>query len=84
MNSIPSPHPCAGEIKRRPEVETLLVTADNRTEVMKKVLNWLTVEGKIQSRGQKATPMIAEELHPVSRRDANPYSDGHQNNLDTS
>jgi nucleoside-triphosphatase THEP1 len=32
----------ADEIKRRPEVETLPVTRDNRTEVMKKVLNWLT------------------------------------------
>jgi hypothetical protein len=31
-----------GEIKRRPEVETLLVAGDRRTEVMKKVLNWLT------------------------------------------
>jgi nucleoside-triphosphatase THEP1 len=30
------------EIKRHPEVETLLVTRDNRNEVMKKVLNWLT------------------------------------------
>jgi nucleoside-triphosphatase len=37
-----NPHPFADEIKRRPEVETLLVTRDNRTEVMKKVLNWLT------------------------------------------
>jgi len=36
-----NPHPCAGEIKRRPEVETLLATRDNHTEVMKKVLNWL-------------------------------------------
>jgi nucleoside-triphosphatase len=36
-----NPHPFADEIKRRPEVETLLVTRDNRTEVMKKVLNWL-------------------------------------------
>jgi nucleoside-triphosphatase len=34
-------HPIADEIKRHPEVETLLVTRDNRTEVMKKVLNWL-------------------------------------------
>ena len=34
----------ASEIKRRPEVETLLVTRDNRTEVLKKVLNWL-IEG---------------------------------------
>jgi hypothetical protein len=31
----------ADEIKRHPEVETLLVTRDNRTEVMRKVLNWL-------------------------------------------
>jgi hypothetical protein len=31
----------ADEIKRLPEVETLLVIRDNRTEVMKKVINWL-------------------------------------------
>jgi nucleoside-triphosphatase THEP1 len=37
-----NPHPFADEIKCHPEVETLLVTRDNRTEVMKKVLNWLT------------------------------------------
>jgi nucleoside-triphosphatase THEP1 len=37
-----NPHPFADEIKRRPEVEVLLVTRDNRTEVMRKVLNWLT------------------------------------------
>ena len=36
-----NPHPFADEIKRHPEVETLLVTRDNRTEVMGKVLNWL-------------------------------------------
>jgi hypothetical protein len=36
-----NPHPFGGEIKRRPEVETLLVTRDKRPEVMKKVLNWL-------------------------------------------
>jgi hypothetical protein len=29
------------EIKRHPEVEVLLVARDNRTEVMKKVSNWL-------------------------------------------
>jgi len=34
-------HPFADEIKRHPEVETLLVTRDNRTQVMGKVLNWL-------------------------------------------
>jgi nucleoside-triphosphatase len=36
-----NPHPFADEIKRHPKVEVLLVTRDNRTEVMKKVLNWL-------------------------------------------
>jgi nucleoside-triphosphatase len=36
-----NPHPFADEIKRHPKVETLLVTRDNRTEVMKKILNWL-------------------------------------------
>jgi nucleoside-triphosphatase len=39
-----NPHPFADEIKRRLEVETLLVTRDNRTEVMIKVLSWLTEE----------------------------------------
>jgi len=34
-------HPFADEIKRHPEVATLLVTRDNRTEVMKKVWNCL-------------------------------------------
>jgi len=37
-----NPHPFADEIKRHPEVETLLVTRDNRRDVMRKVLNWLT------------------------------------------
>ena len=37
-----NPHPFADEIKSHPEVETLLVTRDNRTEVMGKVLTWLT------------------------------------------
>jgi nucleoside-triphosphatase len=37
-----NPHPFADEIKRRPEVETLMVTRDNRTEVMRKVLHCLT------------------------------------------
>jgi nucleoside-triphosphatase len=36
-----NPHPFADEIKRHPEVEMLLVTRDNRTEVMRKILNWL-------------------------------------------
>jgi len=28
---------------------------------------WLTVKGKVQKRGQKATSIIAEELYPLSR-----------------
>jgi nucleoside-triphosphatase THEP1 len=36
-----NPHPFADEIKRHPEVEVLLVTRDNRNEVIKKVLDWL-------------------------------------------
>jgi len=36
-----NPHPFADEIKRHPEVEVLLVTRDNRTEVMKRVLDWI-------------------------------------------
>jgi nucleoside-triphosphatase len=39
---ILSPHPFANEIKRHPEVEVLLVTRDNRPQVMNKVLDWLT------------------------------------------
>jgi len=35
-------HPFAGAIKRHPEIETLLMTGDNRTEVMRKILDWLT------------------------------------------
>jgi hypothetical protein len=35
-------HWSAGEIKRHPEVETLLVTGDSRAKVMRKVLNWPT------------------------------------------
>jgi nucleoside-triphosphatase len=37
-----SAHPFADEIKHHPEVEVLLVTRDNRTEVMGKILDWLT------------------------------------------
>jgi len=36
-----NPHPFADEIKRHHEVEVLLVTRDNRPQVMNKVLNWL-------------------------------------------
>jgi nucleoside-triphosphatase len=34
-------HPFADRIKRHPQAEVLLVTRDNRTEVMKKVLDWI-------------------------------------------
>jgi len=34
-------HPFADEIKRHPQAEVLLVTRDNRSEVMKKVLDWI-------------------------------------------
>jgi nucleoside-triphosphatase THEP1 len=37
-----NPHPCADEIKRRPEAEVLLVTGDSGAEVTKKGLHWLT------------------------------------------
>jgi nucleoside-triphosphatase len=37
-----SPHPFVDEIKRHPEVEALLVTRENRTDVLDRVLNWLT------------------------------------------
>jgi nucleoside-triphosphatase len=36
-----NPHPFADEVKRHPQVETLLLTRDNRSVVMSKVLDWL-------------------------------------------
>ena len=39
-----NPHPFADEIKRHPEVKTLLVTRDNRIDVMEKILNWLSAD----------------------------------------
>jgi nucleoside-triphosphatase len=36
-----SHHTFADDIKRHPQAEVLLVTSDNRTEVMKKVLDWI-------------------------------------------
>jgi len=52
-----SPHPFADEIKRHPAVETLLVTRDNRSEVMEKVLNWLMegVNRGLQSESSRPT-----------------------------
>ena len=44
LSSIMLNPPFADEIKRHPEVEVLLVTTDNRTEVMRKVLDWLMEE----------------------------------------
>ena len=37
-----NPHPLADQIKRHPEVDILLVTRDNRPQVMRRVLDWLT------------------------------------------
>lgn len=37
-----NPHPFADQIKRHPQVEVLLVTRDNHTEIMQKILDWLT------------------------------------------
>ena len=37
-------HPFADEIKRHPQVEVLLVNRDNRTDVMKKILDWITLQ----------------------------------------
>ncbi len=37
-----NPHPFADEIKRRHEVRTMLVTRDNRGDVMGEILDWLT------------------------------------------
>jgi nucleoside-triphosphatase len=34
-------HPFADEIKRHPQAEVLLVTRDNRSDVMKKILDWI-------------------------------------------
>jgi len=36
-----SPHPFADEVKRRPEVRTLVVSGINRNEVLKDILAWL-------------------------------------------
>jgi len=36
---MPNLHPFAHEIKRHPEVKTLLVARDNRTEIRRKALD---------------------------------------------
>jgi len=36
-----NPHPFADQIKRQPEVQTLTITTDNRTEIVSEVLDWL-------------------------------------------
>ena len=52
----------AGEIKRHPGIEILLVTRDKPTSVTKKVLNWLT---------QASSPSIPMSLRaPISRAKA--------------
>jgi len=39
-----NPHSFADQVKCHPEVEVFVVTRDNRTQVMRKVLNWLMEE----------------------------------------
>ena len=57
-------HPFTGEIKRRPEVKTLLVTKDNRTDVMRKTLSWLT-------QGEESSPSTLMSLRgPIPRAEA--------------
>jgi hypothetical protein len=53
---MPNLHPFAGEIKRHPEVETLLVTGDNRAEIVKDVL---PISYVAVSKGQRSL-MITE------------------------
>jgi hypothetical protein len=64
VTTMPNPHPFAYEIKRHPEVETLLIIRDNRTEVMNRVLNWL-MEGQEPA---SSTPMSLRG--PISRAEA--------------
>jgi len=40
-----SSHPFADEIKRHPEVKTLLVTSTNNSQVLKEILSWLNEIG---------------------------------------
>ncbi len=42
-----SPHPFADQVKRHPQAEVLLVTRDNHTEAMNRILNWLA-EGETE------------------------------------
>jgi error-prone DNA polymerase len=45
---------------------------------------WLTVEGKIQRRGQKATSIIAEELYPLSRTERSVIHENNKSSYDQS
>jgi hypothetical protein len=67
-----------GEIKRHPEAETLLLTGDNRTEVMRKVLTCLMYDsspltGEDLGEGDTpptalCTPLSAAEHYPIKIR----------------
>jgi nucleoside-triphosphatase len=41
-----SPHPFANEIKRHPEIKTLLVTRTNHDQMLEEILNWLGVTAR--------------------------------------
>jgi len=45
---------------------------------------WLTVEGKVQRRGQKATSIIAEELYPLSRTERTVVNENNKARYDCS
>jgi len=48
-----NPHPFAGDIKRHPQVETLLATRDNPAELMREVLTCLMYD---------SSPLTGEDL----------------------
>jgi hypothetical protein len=52
-------------IKLHPEIETLLVTGDNRTDIIKKVLNWLTKDSSPSTGdalSSHSSPLTGEDL----------------------
>jgi len=61
------PHLFADKIKRHPEVEVLLVTIENRTDVMNKVLNWLKEEASPSIPLVIARPDFSGRSNPLSR-----------------
>ena len=64
----------AGEIKRRPEVETLLLTGDNHIDAMRKVLKLLTEGGKLRRLlGSYTTGLVSNNFEAKLLFCAYPY-----------